>query len=144
MPEEEDEVAEGTSSQADLTVDPPTESGSDQSGFQPQPPTREGEQDTDSPGAGHIPESKTQWDRNPTKPRRELTPDPLGPGERDSDDRGNPSTSHNLDTDSEIEERVVKRRRNKRVKKKKVRTPEQVGENNESGSESNHLRALRN
>ena len=116
--------------------------------MKPQRPTREGnqdtDQDTDSQGAGHIPESDTQWDRNPTKPLHELTLDPPGTGERDSDDRGNPSTSHNLDTDSEVEERVVRRRRKKRVKKKKVRTPKQVGENNESGSESDHLRAVRN
>ena len=103
------------------------ESGSDQPGFQPQPPTREDDQDTDqdtdSRGGGHIPESDTRRDRNPTKPLHELTPNPPGPGERNSDDRGNPSTSHNLDTDSEVEERVVRRRRKTRFKKKRLKLP---------------------
>ena len=145
---EEEEVAEGSPSQADSIAELLTESESDQPGFNPQPPTRKGsrdtDQDTDSRGAGHNPESDTQWEINPTGPLHELTPGPPGPRERDSDEGDNLSTSHNLDTDSEVEIRAVRKKRKKKGKKKQDRTPQQVGDENGSDSESDHLRAVRN
>ena len=126
-PEEEEEVAEGSPSQADSIAELLTESESDQPGFNPQPPTRKGsrdtDQDTDSRGAGHNPEGDTQWEINPTGPLHELTPGPPGPRERDSDEGGNPSTSHNPDTDSEVEIRVVRKKRKKKVKRNRIELP---------------------